>query len=474
VEEIFSGCADFTKRPVRIGGDPEKEAVVYAIDGQVRTERLNDYVLRPLALSVRLRSASPAEALEEMVTGEIYARGQVCQSLDEAVFALVEGSALVDFPAAGALIAYAAATEEKRSVSEPEDEPAQKGARDSFVESLRTNTSLVRRRFRAPELKIWETIVGRQSVTPVDVVYLEGLTDPDLVGRVEEAIAALDTDEVLQSAGLEEALPGQVATPFPLAVTTQRPDRFCQGLAEGRVGVLVDGIPLGYLLPGTVGAAFRTGQDRSQNWMTASALALLRYLCMLVSLFLPGGYVAAVKFHPEMLPARLAWTISEAKTDVPFSAVLEVLLLLLAFEIVQEAGLRLPGAIGQTVSILGGLVVGSAAVEARVISPVVLIVVAGAGIAGYTVPNQGFSGALRLWRFLLVLAGSLAGLPGLTGAGAVLVGHLAKLESFGVPYLAPFVGGKDREEGHGILRWPRAWVKVRESSLHPQNQRRQG
>ena len=256
---------------------------------------------------------------------------------------------------------------------------------------------------------------------------------------------------------------------------TERPDRFCAGLVEGRVGVIVDGIPLGYLLPGTVGQFFKTGQDRSQNWVAASFLSILRYLCMLGSLFLPAFYVASVNFHPEMIPARLAWSISEAKTDVPFSTVFEVLIMLLAFEAVQEAGLRLPGPIGQTASILGGLVVGSAAVEASIVSPVVLIVVAIAGIAGYTVPSQEFSAALRIWRFGLAIAASIGGLFAVTALAAVLVYRLAQLESFGVPYLTPFAAsGSEREKGHGVIRWPTHRVKFRESALKTRNQRRQG
>ena len=256
---------------------------------------------------------------------------------------------------------------------------------------------------------------------------------------------------------------------------TRWPDRFCAGLVEGRVGVIVDGIPLGYLLPGTLGQFFKTGQDRSQNWVAASFLSVLRYLCMLGSLFLPALYVAAVNFHPEMIPARLAWSISEAKTDVPFSTVFEVLIMLLAFEAVQEAGLRLPGPIGQTASILGGLVVGSAAVEASIVSPVVLIVVAIAGIAGYTVPSQEFSAALRIWRFGLAIAAAIGGLFAVTALAAVLVGRLARLESFGVPYLTPVAAsGKERVMGHGVIRWPLHRVKFRERALRTRNQRRQG
>lgn len=260
--------------------------------------------------------------------------------------------------------------------------------------------------------------MGRQSVTPVDILYLEGITDPALVKEVQRRVAGIDTDQVFQPSTLEELIVDEVDTAFPLLAYTERPDRFCAGLVEGRVGVIVDGLPLGYLLPGTVGQFFRTGQDRAQNWLAASALSVLRYLCMFCSLFLPAWYVAAVNFHPEMIPARLAWSISEAKLNVPFSTLFEVLIMLLAFEAVQEAGLRLPGPIGQTASILGGLFA-------------------------------------------------------VTALSAVLVGRLAQLESFGVPYLAPFAPGQGKD-GYGVLRWPTHRVKFREAMLHPRNRRRQG
>ncbi|MBQ9933254.1 MAG: spore germination protein [Ruminiclostridium sp.] len=472
---VFRDTVDFDQRPILIGGDPEKKATVFAIMGQVRFERLNDYVLRPLAMDLRFREATPEGAFRMMTEGGIYAGVKVLTTLDQAVFELVVGNVVLSFPAAGKMISCFTITEEKRSVSKPENEPSIKGAMDSFVESLRTNTSLVRRRLRAPELKVKEIIAGRQSVTPIDILYIEGLTDPDLVEQVRKRVEGIDTDELFQAAGFEEQILEDVKTAFPMVPYTQRPDRFCAGLVEGRVGVLVEGIPLGYLLPGDVGQFFKTSQDRTQNWVTTSALAVLRYLCMLLSLFLPGIYVAAVNFHPEMLPARLAWSIAEAKVDVPFSTVFEVLILLAAFEIVQEAGLRLPGPIGTTVSILGGLVVGSAAVEAKIVSPVVLIVVAVAGIAGYTVPSQEFSAALRLWRFSLAIAASLGGLYAVVGLGAVLVGRLAQLESFGTPYLTPFAAaGQERQMGHGVIRWPVTWVKLREAALHTLNRRRQG
>jgi hypothetical protein len=434
---------------------------------------VNDYVLRPLFTNPKLRELSYDDAIDWMAKGALYNMSVALRgTMDEVVFDLIQGNVILVFPHRREMLSLSVPTEEKRSISAPENEPVIKGARESFVESVRTNTSMIRRKLRAPTLKIREQIVGRQSLTPVDILYMEGLTNPDLVKEAEARIQEIDIDALIETANLEEYMNDTVKTTFPLMAYTERPDRFCAGLVEGRVGIMVDGLPLGFLLPGTLGYFFKANEDKSKNWVEASFLRVLRYFCMLVALFLPALYVAAVNFHHEMLPASLAWSIVEAKIDVPFSTVFEVLILLIAFEIVQEAGLRLPPAIGTTVSILGGLVVGTAAVEAKIVSPAVLIAVAVSGIAGYTMPSQEFSGALRMWRFALVIAASFAGLFGTLAVTVVLIYHVAALESFGVPFLTPFaaVGG---DQIDGVLRRPVVWVKFRERALKTENRRNQ-
>ena len=250
---IFRDSADFGERPVLIGGDPAKRTTVFFLNGQVRNERMNDYILRPLATSPLLREATPQAAFRMMTEGIVYTQlVQVCTTLDQAVFALINGSVVFAFPGEGRMISYFAATEEKRALSPPENEPSLKGARDSFVESLRTNTSLVRRRLRAPELKIAEVIAGRQTVTPVDILYIEGITNPDLVAETKRRLAAVDTDELLQTASLEELIVDEVDTAFPMLAYTERPDRFCAGLRRA-AGGFTDGIPLATSPPGTVG-----------------------------------------------------------------------------------------------------------------------------------------------------------------------------------------------------------------------------
>ena len=477
IGEIFRDCADFSRRTLYLGGDPSRRVEALFITGQVRNERASDYVLRPLAQSQALRNAPDMDAAFDLLArGEAYALAvSVRDTADQVVFDLVNGWLALFFPGKEQVLTFMTATEEKRSVAPPENEPDVKGARDSFVESVRTNTSLVRRRLRAPSLRVKEQLVGRQSVTPVDVVYLESIADEGLAARIEARVREIDIDAMLMTGNFEQYIADETTSAFPLTVYTERPDRFCAGLAEGRVGVLADGIPMGWLLPATLDQFFRTGQDKTSNWMVASALAVLRYVCVLITLFLPGLYISAVLFHPEMIPVKLALSIISAKQSVPFPTLAEVLVMLLAFEVLQEAGLRLPSSIGQTVSILGGLVVGSAAVEAKLVSPAVLVVVAIAGIAGYTAPSQDMAGGLRIWRFLLTVLSGVMGLTGLVWGAAVLIWRLARLESFGVAYLTPFASNAGRQkQGHVVLRSPLPRDKLREDYLNTGNRRDQG
>lgn len=471
--EVFSDCADFTRRELAVGGNEALRCELFYLAGMVKQERASDYVLRPLAQDRELGALNAGALWEKMSAGALYSLSvSERESLDTAAAALIDGECLLMLAGERRALSFNVGTEEKRGVSDPENEVAVKGARDSFVENLRTNTSLTRRHLKAPELKIREQTVGRQSLTPVDVVWLDGIANPETVARVETELARIDIDALLTTGNVEEYLTDSTKTAFPLLLSTERPDRFCYGLCQGRVGILIEGLPLGYLAPSVIGDFLTTPQDRSENWATAAALTALRWLCVPLTLYLPAVYVAAVRFHFEMLPTRLALSVVAARRDVPFSALFETLLLLLAFEVLQEAGLRLPQSVGQTVSILGGLVVGSAAVEARLISPAVLVVVAVAGIAGYTVPSQDLAGALRLWRFLLTALGGALGLLGVAAGTALLVGHLAELESFGAAYLTPFVAERGTE-GEALLRQPLPDDRFRPAHLRVKNRRKQ-
>ena len=475
LKKVFEGCVDYMERTVYLHGDRKRTVTVCYLLGMARNERLSDYVLRPLAQDPALSQVPEEELFARLQYGALYnLAANRRTTLDDVVNDLILGSCALFFPGRGDALTLPVVTEEKRSVGEPENEPALKGVRESFVESVRTNTAMVRRHLKAPELKIREHIVGRRSRTQVDVLYLDGIADPDTVERVRRRLDGMDIDGVEAAGNIEEYLTDHLNTPFPTMPYTQRPDRFCQALLEGRVGLMADGLPFAWMLPGTIDQFFKTGQDRAFHWMAASALNVIRWLCAYVTILVPGLYIALVTFHPEAIPVKLALSIVAAKQEVPFSTVFEVLIMLLAFEVLQEAGLRLPSPIGATVSILGGLVVGNAAVEAHIVSPAVLIAVAIAGVAGYAMPSQDFAAALRLWRFLLAILASAAGLFGLAAGCAALIYHLAGLETFGVPYLAPFTSGAGEPRGHpSLLRPPLPRMKWRDGARHTLNRRNQ-
>ena len=348
-----------------------------------------------------------------------------------------------------------------RPVSEPTLEKSIKGARDSFVETLRVNTALVRRRLATPALKIVESGVGRVSHTRVALLFLEGTADPALTETLCARLDALDIDALAAAGPLEAALIDAPDSPFPQLLHTERPDRLARYLLEGRVGILVDGLPIAFAAPVRFSDFMRVASDLNDHRLIAGALTVLRWLALGLSLLLPALYVAVALYHQEMIPTRLLLSVIEAKRSVPFSTALEVLGMLVSFELLQEAGLHLPNPIGDTVSIIGALIVGQSAVEARIVSPIAIIVVAFAGIAGYTLPSQDLGAAVRLARLCLVLAAIAAGFFGVGAALCLLLLHLAQIDSLGLNYTAPLSDGRPRPLKRLVPPSPREGTEAR-------------
>ena len=463
ISAIFAGAGDFVRREIRCG---IWKLYAYSIDGLVSGGDISDYVLKPI--SENLEAETLTQLYEQALHGRVYnAVADACADLDTVALKLVNGFCVVLFPGVGA-VAYEVKTGEKRSLSAPEVENTVKGPKDAFVETVRSNTSLIRRHLRSPGLRIYETQIGRRSLTNVSVVYLDGITNPEVVNKMRARLDEIDIDGFLSPSAVEEYVTGSRITPFPLMQYTERADRFCQGLLDGRVGLLVDGLPLGYLAPVNIGYLMESLEDRSRDFISASFVKILRYGALLASLFLPAIYIALISFHPDWIPGLLQETLINSREGIPFSVGGEVLSLLIAYELLQESGIHLPQAIGQSVSTIGGIVVGTAAVEAGLISPVVLIVVSIAGVCGFALPNRDLANAVRVCRFAVSVLSAFLGLIGVViGTGALLL-HLYSLKTMGMRYLQIRTGSN-----RAVLRSRLKNQKYRDEKLDPLDDRNQ-
>ena len=460
IRGIFDGAGDFNTRVLHCG---KHTLYGYAIDGITSGSDISEYVFKPIM--EQLTGEDIHTLYNKALCGAVVnSVAKPCESLDDAAVFLVNGFCVVLFPGAGA-IAFETKTGEKRGLSAPDLEHTAKGPKDAFVETVRTNTSLVRRHLRTPDLRLYETKVGRRSLTNVTVAWIEGITNPELVNRMKKRIDSIDVDGLLSPAAVEEYVTGSRKTPFPLLQYTERTDRFCQGLLNGRVGLFVDGLPLGYLAPVDIGYLMNSPEDLGRDYISASWVRVLRYMALIIGLLLPAVYIATTVYHRNWLPDALLSMIEESRENIPWSSVWEVLGLLAAFELLQESGVHLPQSIGQSVSIIGGIVVGTAAVEAGLISPMALIAVSITGIFGFVLPNRDLAAALRVSRYGLAVLASILGVGGIVGGLLLLILHICCLKSLGVSYAIPFAPG--------LLRSRLKKEKGRDPNLHPSNKRKQ-
>ena len=445
VQACFGDTADLNTRQITVGG---QTLGLLFLDGLTSGGDIAEQVLKPLMETVT--PGSMQEVLTQAERARVYcAVAERTQSPAQTADKLLHGYCAVLFHGTDTALCFETKTSARRGPSAPESENTVKGAKDAFTETMRTNTSLVRRHLRTPSLRLEQKLLGSRSGTGMTICYLDGVCRQEHIERMRRRLDTIRLEGVLSPAAVEETVSGSRTTAFPLLQYTERTDKFCQGLLSGQIGLLVDGLPEGFLTPVSIGRLMQSPEDRAVDPVSATCVRALRYLALLASLLLPGLYAAMAMHHPEMLPTKLLTSIIESKKDVPFSTILEVLGLLAAFEILQEAGLHLPQAIGTAVSIIGGLVVGTAAVDAKLVSPAALIVAAAAGICGFALPDRDLSDAVRIWRFALTVLAGAAGLFGLTVGALLLLIHLAGLSALGEAYLAPF---SDVKMGSAVVR----------------------
>lgn len=344
---------------------------------------------------------------------------------------------------------------EKRAIEEPQAESVIRGPREGFIESIGVNTALLRRKIKSPKFKIKKINIGRLTKTSVAVAYIDGVADQTLITEVENRLKRIDIDGILESEYLEEFIEDNPYSPFPQLLSTERVDVVSAYLLEGHVAIITDGTPFVLVAPTTFYSLMQASEDYYQRPLVSTAIRWLRFLFIVISLLLPSLYVAVLTYHHEMVPTSLLISMAASREPIPFPALIEALLMEITFEILREAGIRLPKQVGSAVSIVGALVIGQAAVEAGIVSAPMVIVVAATGIASFAIPRYSAGLALRVLRFpMLVLAGSLGFLGIMLGVILIVI-HLCTLRSFGVPYLSPIAPMKVSELRDVFIRLPR-------------------
>jgi spore germination protein KA len=473
VQDILGINSDFIYRQLFISNNRSIEVSVLYIDGMINSQLASDYVIKPLMQAEQfITCSSEADAIRIIDDGTVYyADVKKRLNINDVLNDMLTGSVAVIFNKHKIAFTFETKGFDKRPVGEPSAENVLKGAKDAFNETIRVNTATCRRKIKSPNLIIEETIIGTQTKTPVALCYMKNIANENLVQKVKKRLENIFVENVLTSGYLEEFIIDNSSI-FPQIQYTERPDRFCTNLLDGRVGIIIDGLPIAYIVPGTLLQFVQAPEDYSQHFIISSTIRYLRFTSMFISLLLPAFYISITTFHQEMIPTELTFSIVAAKQGVPFPMFVEVLLMLIAFELLVEAGLRLPQTIGQTVSIVGALVVGQAAVEAKLLSPATVIIIATTAITSFTMPNQDLSNALRLWRFVLAIASSIIGMYGLTMGLFVLIYQWCKIDTFGVPYLSPFIGDEEVQLQDSLFRLPLSTMKKRPSSLNVKNKQK--
>ncbi|WP_068781240.1 spore germination protein [Paenibacillus sp. GM2] len=392
--------------------------------------------------------------------------------VDQALQALFNGSVLVLTNQSEFSYVFSGEGIQSRSIVEPTSEHTLRGPRDGFVESISTNLSLIRRRYPDTRLQVRISRIGAHSKTKVALVYVDGIVNPDILKEVEQRMNSIQIDELLDSGAVEQWIEDSWYSPFPQVQYTEQPVRVVSAIAEGRIAIVVDGTPIVLMVPLTFSMLFQAMDDYSERWLVGSAIRFIRIIGSILALILPALYIALLSYHPGMIPTQLTLSIAASRADAPFPAFVEALLMEATLELLREAGLRLPGFIGQTIGIVGGLVIGQAAVEAGIVSPIMVIVVALTAICSFMIPAYNGAIAIRLLRFPLMVFVSFLGMLGLILGVMIIIAHLVSLKSFGVNYLSPFAPYQAADWKDSVIRAPLPLLKKRPSVLKPLKEQR--
>lgn len=452
INTIFADCQDVVKKQFVIErNNVSFKIYIMYIDGLTNNETVEETIIKPISYE-----------WHDSYMGDIWQEILFCEAqtvditevddFDTAVLGVLKGDTAIFVDGYAKAMVVSTKRYPLRSIGNQDSEATLRGPRDNFNEGIRQSTALIRRRIRDPKLKVYQGTIGQRSRTDYAIMYLSDIAKPELVEEVKRRIDKYDIDAIFDSGMAEHLMEDNWYKLFPSFQATSRPDKVASGIVEGRVAVVIDNSPEVILAPVTFNMMLQASDDYYNGWAVGTFARILRYVAALIAIALPGFYIASTVFHDEIIPDKLLYAIASARSMVTFSITLEILIMELFFELLREAGIRLPGPLGNTIGIVGGLIVGQAAVDAGIVSTIVVILVALTAISSFAIPNEVFASVFRLLKFVLILTSSLMGLYGFFIGMLALAIHLSELESFGLPFMSPIVN--DASHKDFVLRSP--------------------
>lgn len=470
IQNAFYNSADIIFREFTAGSG--LKVIMCYIDELVNKEFLSRTAIQPFianAAAIQPGDKPTPETIKKLIAA---ASLQEVRTMSAVIGQLVNGNAVMFVDGVDTAFAVAANGFDYRQVTEPDVEAVIRGPREGFIENVRTNIALVRRKIKNPSLVFEQFILGAQTNTSVHIGYINGIVNQAALKEVKRRLSKINTDAILESGYIEQFIEDSPFSPLATVGNSQKPDIVAAKLLEGRVAIFCDGTPHVLTVPHFFIEALQASEDYYMRPFQASLLRLIRIASLLIGTLAPGVYVALQTYHQEMIPTVLLLRIAGSMEGVPFPALVETFLMVLFYELLRESGTRLPRAVGSAVSIVGALIIGESAVNAGLVSAPVVIVIAIAGVASFIVPA--LTEVMTLYRLFFLLLGGVMGLYGIACGVLMAVAHAVSLRSFGVPYTSPMAPLNKSVLTDFILRFPLWALKLRPAFLAKNNRKRQG
>ncbi|WP_339206189.1 spore germination protein [Paenibacillus sp. FSL K6-3182] len=458
LKQLFTLTPDLIIRQIQTDQEGNSTTLVY-LEGLVNKEYIHNNILHELI------NGSPEQynRLPEVSVGKI----RIGWSWDEIENAILQGNSVLFVEGQAKVYIYDTKGWPQRAVEDSRIEASLRGAHQSFVETGSQNIALIRRYIPNRELKIKELIVGQRGKLKLSIIYLADVANPELLKELEKRINLIDIDAIMNTGELAEFIEDNPFSPFPQVILTEKPDTTASHILQGRFAVIVDRSPTVLIAPVNFITFFQSVDDYNSRWLSASFIRLLRFFALFIALFLPSAYIAFISFNYEVIPVQLILSIAETRSRVPFPPIIEAILMEIVLEMMREAGIRLPAMIGQTIGIVGGIIIGQAAVQAGIVSNFMVIVVSSTAIASFIIPNYDMGASIRLLRFPMMILASMFGIVGIVTGAIVLVAHFVSLESLGTPYGSPLAPWRYAEMKDVFVRFPLWSMLKRPKSTMP-------